>query len=169
MYGWHFVNRLANHFSHLAFRRSRQSIGIFTKHQRGRTASFSSSFSQKQRWTKSAILWEAYSDWFAISWNSSRNSARTCRNARNDKCIASSRVATATYLSKQIVVWSFISLFLRQLVTQSSIAATPDWKAVASCPSEMCHCILFLYLWCKKQNSLVLVSSACLALTQLYV
>ncbi len=30
-----------------------------------------------------------YSDWFAISQNSSRNSARTCRNARNDKGTAS--------------------------------------------------------------------------------
>ncbi len=42
-------------------------------------------FSQNQRWTKSVILWEVYSDWFAIS----RNSAQTCRNARNDKCRAS--------------------------------------------------------------------------------
>ncbi len=33
-YRWHFVNRLANHFSHLAFRHSRQAISIFTKRQR---------------------------------------------------------------------------------------------------------------------------------------
>ncbi len=85
VYRWHFVDHLANHFFHLAFCRSRQAIGIFTKRQRWRTASFSSSFLQNQRWTKSAILWEVYSDWFAIS----RNSARTCRNARNDKYIAS--------------------------------------------------------------------------------
>ncbi len=55
-------------------------------------ASFSSSFSQNQRWTKSTILWEVHSDWFAISWNSSRNSARTCRNTRNDKYIVSLRI-----------------------------------------------------------------------------
>ncbi len=36
MYRWHFVNRLANHFSHLAFRCSRQAIDILTKRQRGR-------------------------------------------------------------------------------------------------------------------------------------
>ncbi len=36
VYKWHFVNRLANHFSHLVFRRSRQAIGILTKCQRGR-------------------------------------------------------------------------------------------------------------------------------------
>ncbi len=50
--------------------------------------SFLSSFSQNQRWTKSVILWEGYIDWFAIS----RNSAWTCQNTRNDKCIASFRV-----------------------------------------------------------------------------
>ncbi len=49
--------------------------------------SFSSSFSQNQRWPKSVILWEVYSNWFAIS----RNSARTCQNTRNDKCIAGLR------------------------------------------------------------------------------
>ncbi len=40
VYKWHFVNRLINHFSHLAFRRSRQVIGIFTKRQRGRYGKF---------------------------------------------------------------------------------------------------------------------------------
>ncbi len=33
---WHFVNRLANHFSHFVFRHSRQAISILTKRQRGR-------------------------------------------------------------------------------------------------------------------------------------
>ncbi len=56
------------------------------------------------------------------------------------------RTATATCLSKQIVVCSFTCIFLRQLVTHSSIVAIPAWKAVASCPSEMCHCILLWYL-----------------------
>ncbi len=88
VYRWHFVNHLANHFSHIAFRRSHQTVGIFTKCQRGDKESFSSSFSQNQRWMTSAILWEVYSDWFAISRNSSRNSAWTCQNARNNKCIA---------------------------------------------------------------------------------
>ncbi len=74
---WHFVNCLANHFFHLMFRHSRQAISIFTKHQ---------------RWMESEILWEMYSDWFAISQNSSWNSAWTYRNTRNDKCIASLRV-----------------------------------------------------------------------------
>ncbi len=36
VYRWHFVNHLVNHFSHLAFRRSHQMIGIFMKCQRGR-------------------------------------------------------------------------------------------------------------------------------------
>ncbi len=36
VYGRHFVSRLANHFSHLAFRCSRQAIGILMKHQRRR-------------------------------------------------------------------------------------------------------------------------------------
>ncbi len=80
-------------FSHLAFCCSRQTVGIFTKRQRGDRESFSSSFSQNQRWTKSVILWEVYSDWFAIS----QNSARTCRNARNDKCIASLRLMEIPY------------------------------------------------------------------------
>ncbi len=40
VYRWHFVNCLASHFSHLAFRRSRQAIGIFTKRQRGRYSKF---------------------------------------------------------------------------------------------------------------------------------
>ncbi len=53
--------------------------------------SFSPSFSQHQRWSKLAILRDVHSDWFAISRNSSQNSAQTCRNARNDKCIASFR------------------------------------------------------------------------------
>ncbi len=33
VYRWHFVYRLANRFSHLAFRRSRQAIGIEMKRQ----------------------------------------------------------------------------------------------------------------------------------------
>ncbi len=37
---WHFVNRLASHFSHLAFRCSCQAIGIFTKCQRERYGKF---------------------------------------------------------------------------------------------------------------------------------
>ncbi len=41
------------------------------------------------------------------------------------------------------MVYSFTSSFLRQLVTQSSIAAAFAWKTVASCPSEMCHCMLW--------------------------
>ncbi len=40
VYRWHFVNRLADHFSHLVFRRSHQAIGIFTKRQRGRYGKF---------------------------------------------------------------------------------------------------------------------------------
>ncbi len=56
------------------------------------------------------------------------------------------RATTATLLSMQIVACSFTSFFLRQLVTQSGIAATSAWKAVASCPSEMCLCILLWYL-----------------------
>ncbi len=36
VYRWHFVNRLANHFSHLMFRRSHQPISILMKCQRGR-------------------------------------------------------------------------------------------------------------------------------------
>ncbi len=31
---------------------------------------------------------------------------------------------------------------IRELVTQSSIAATSVWKAAASSPSKICHCIL---------------------------
>ncbi len=31
VYIWYFINRLANHFSHLAFHRSRQAVVIFTK------------------------------------------------------------------------------------------------------------------------------------------
>ncbi len=91
VYRWHFVNRLANHFSHLTFRRSHRVISIFTKRQRGALFVHLSSFSQNQRWMKSAILWDVYSDSFAISWNSSRNSARTCRNVKNDRCITSFR------------------------------------------------------------------------------
>ncbi len=40
VYRWHFVNCLTNHFSHLAFRRSRQMIGIFKKCQRGQYGKF---------------------------------------------------------------------------------------------------------------------------------
>ncbi len=40
VYRWHFVNHLANHFSHLTFRRSRQAIGVFTKCQRERYSKF---------------------------------------------------------------------------------------------------------------------------------
>ncbi len=43
------------------------------------------------------------------------------------------KAATAAWLSVQIVICSTIGLFLRQLVTQSSIATTSAWK-------EMCHC-----------------------------
>ncbi len=64
-------------------------VRIFTKRQRGNRENFSSSFSQNQRWTKSAILWEVYRDWLAIS----QNSAQTCRNVRNDKCIANLRIS----------------------------------------------------------------------------
>ncbi len=64
----------------------------------------------------------------------------------NDFVQLALRVATATCLSKQIVVCSFTSLFLRQLVAQSSIVTTPAWKAVAFCPSETCLCILLWYL-----------------------
>ncbi len=81
-YRWHFVNCLVNHFliSHFAVLARRS---VFSQNAKeDDTTSFLSSFSQNQRWTKSAILWEVYSDWFATS----RNSARTCRN---DKCIAS--------------------------------------------------------------------------------
>ncbi len=46
MYGLHFVNNLANHFSHLAFRCSHQTVGIFTKRRRRDRESFSSRFSQ---------------------------------------------------------------------------------------------------------------------------
>ncbi len=40
VYRWHFVNRFANHFSHLAFHRSHHAIDIFTKRQRGRYGKF---------------------------------------------------------------------------------------------------------------------------------
>ncbi len=51
-------------------------------------------------------------------------------------------------------IWLFGSRFwpppppirLRSFASQSSIAATPAWKAAASCASEMCHCILLWYL-----------------------
>ncbi len=56
------------------------------------------------------------------------------------------RTATADRLSVQIVICSFTGLFLKQLITQSCIASTFVWKGIASCPSEMCHCILLLYL-----------------------
>ncbi len=56
------------------------------------------------------------------------------------------RAATAAWLLVQIVNCSFTSLFIRQLVTQSSIATTSAWKAVVSYPSETCHCILLWYL-----------------------
>ncbi len=56
------------------------------------------------------------------------------------------RTATATWPSVQFVICSFASLFLRQLVTQSSIAATCACKAVVSYPSEICRCILLWYL-----------------------
>ncbi len=36
VYRWHFINCLANHFSHLAFRCSHQTISIFMKCRRGR-------------------------------------------------------------------------------------------------------------------------------------
>ncbi len=90
VYRWHFVNHLANHFTHLTFRHSHQTIIFSQNVKEDDGASFASSFSQNQRWTKSAILWElweVYSDWFAIS----RNSARTCRNARTDNCVVSFR------------------------------------------------------------------------------
>ncbi len=54
--------------------------------------------------------------------------------------------ATATWLSVQIAICYFTSLFLRQLVTQSSIATISAWKAVTSCPSEVYHCSLLWYL-----------------------
>ncbi len=37
-------------------------------------------------------------------------------------------------------------MFLRHNFTQSRIASTSAWKAVASCPCEMCHCSLLWYL-----------------------
>ncbi len=40
VYRRHFVNHLANHFSHFGFRRSRQVIGIFTKRQRSQYGKF---------------------------------------------------------------------------------------------------------------------------------
>ncbi len=66
--------------------------------------------------------------------------------ASSDFVSLAARAATAAWLSVLIVICSFISLFLRQLITQSSIATTSAWKTVASCPSEMCHCILLWYL-----------------------
>ncbi len=56
------------------------------------------------------------------------------------------RAANAFWLSVQIVVCSFNNVFLRQLVTRSSIAITSTRKAVASCTIEMCHYIWFWYL-----------------------
>ncbi len=128
LYRWHFVNRLANHFSHLEFRHSRQAIGIFTKHQRGCTASFLSSFSWNQRWTKSVILREVYSDWFAISRNSSQNSAWTCRNTRNDKCIASfSLLATGHKVAD--LWWQNIELPRRWLIKNVSFKVHEEsWR-----------------------------------------
>ncbi len=54
---------------------------------------------------------------------------------------------TTAWLSVQIVICSFTNLFLRQLVTQTSIAATSAWKAVASCPSGWT--IVFCFDICK--------------------
>ncbi len=65
--------------------------------------------------------------------------------AMSDFVPLAARAAAAAWLSMQIVICSFTSLFLKQLVTQSSIAATFAWKAVASCPSAMCYCILIWY------------------------
>ncbi len=44
-------------------------------------------------------------------------------------CSTAAKAATAAWLLVQIVICSFTSLFLRQLVTQSSIPATSAWKA----------------------------------------
>ncbi len=49
VYGWHFVKYLVNHFSHLMFHRSRQTIGIFTKRQRGRYGKFLVKFLTKSK------------------------------------------------------------------------------------------------------------------------
>ncbi len=62
----------------------------------------------------------------------------------SDFVALAARAATAAWLSEQIVICSLASLFRRQLVTQSCIAATSARKAVASCYSEMCHCILHI-------------------------
>ncbi len=40
VYRLHFVNCLANYFSHFVFRRSHQAIGIFMKRQKGRYSKF---------------------------------------------------------------------------------------------------------------------------------
>ncbi len=53
-----------------------------------------------------------------------------------------SKAATAARMLLQIVIYFVRSIFLRQLVTQSSIATTSAGKAVASCPSDVFHCIL---------------------------
>ncbi len=55
------------------------------------------------------------------------------------------RVATAAWLSVQIVICPFAILFFRQIVTQSCTAATFTLKAVAFCPNEMCRCISLWY------------------------
>ncbi len=60
VYRWHFVNRLANHFSYLAFRRSRQAIGI-TKCQRGRYSKFLVKFLAESKMNEiSDIMRSAY-------------------------------------------------------------------------------------------------------------
>ncbi len=57
------------------------------------------------------------------------------------------RPATAAWLSVQIVICSFTSLFRRQLVTQSSVTATSAWKAVAFWP-VICA-VVFCFDVCK--------------------
>ncbi len=62
------------------------------------------------------------------------------------------KAATAAWPPVHIVICSFTGIFLRQLVTRSSIAATFTWRAVASCPSEMCYCILLWYFQIPPQS-----------------
>ncbi len=99
-------------------------------------SSFSSTFSQNQWWTKLAILWEVYSDWFAVSRNSSQNSARTWRNVRNDKCIAGVIVCSTrecqnvrsviAYICISVQVWFLKNRHFRKI--KSSVISNLDGR-----------------------------------------
>ncbi len=94
-----------------------------------------------------------YSDWFAISWNSSQNSACTCWNTRNDKCIASLR--TLDYflvkfeLISSIEIWmcdcayllKFKSAGVGSIISMTS-STFSSWSMSISFWS-----LIFIYIW----------------------